>query len=246
MIFEDNKKVYFSEIGSDYKASKGKIIDFFQNTSTLLSEKSGLGLKYLRENGKAWILHDWQIDYYNDINYMDDIVIGTLATGFRRGICKRNYYIKKENDYAVIADSTWVVYDYENDKMITPSKEELDTYKIMDPMKMRKYKGKIKKSEDVKLVSTYKVIPEYIDINDHMNNGWYVKLAESTLNDDEKNILSMRVTYSNSAKLNDDVYVYASGMEKIIEDEDGILHNRKLVLIKGNDDITYSVVEFIY
>ena len=79
-----------------------------------------------------------------------------------------------------------------------------------------------------------------------MNNGWYVKLAESTLNDDEKNILSMRVTYSNSAKINDDVYIYASDMEKIIEDEDGFLYNRKLILLKGNDDITYSVVEFIY
>lgn len=60
-MYEFKSRVRYSEIDHRGTMTLPALINYFQDSSTFHSEAVGLGMEYLREKQKAWVLSYWQV-----------------------------------------------------------------------------------------------------------------------------------------------------------------------------------------
>ena len=60
-MYELNSRVRYSETDIDAKLSLTGIMNYMQDCSTMQSEDAGVGIGYLEQEKKAWLLSSWQI-----------------------------------------------------------------------------------------------------------------------------------------------------------------------------------------
>lgn len=228
--------VKFSEVDSECKVSFGKMIDFLQDCSNIQSESIGVGIDYQMQTKKAWILSSWQINIKGDIFNRDEIITSTWPYMFKRGYGKRNYTIslKDSPDKNIIeADSMWVLYDMVEKRLSKVTEADTEKYICEPPLYAEWESKKIQHGEEYQKQDEYIVRKYHLDINNHMNNAWYVKIAEEYIEDKAK-IKIIRVEYRKSAKLGDTIVPFVC--------YDG---KRYLIELRAKDDSVYAVTEFI-
>ena len=229
-----NTEIKFSEIDSDGKTSVGGIIDMLQDSSNVQSELLGVGVSYQAERNKAWILSSWEIKIKKLPKYMNKVVVTTWPYSFRGATGRRNYTIAMEGDdkNIVEADSVWALFDVNKNFITRITEEDSKVYECEEKLDMEYSKGKIVRSDKYIIQDTFKVRKYHLDTNRHMNNGWYVKIAEEFV-DDKENVNSIRVEYKKSALYNDTVIAY-------VAKED----NRLLVELRNDESEIFAIIEF--
>ena len=60
-MYEFKSRVRYSEIDHRGTMTLPALINYFQDSSTFHSEAVGLGMEYLREKQKIWVLFYWQV-----------------------------------------------------------------------------------------------------------------------------------------------------------------------------------------
>ena len=60
-MYELNSRVRYSETDIDAKLSLTGVMNYMQDCSTMQSEDAGVGIGYLEQEKKAWLLSSWQI-----------------------------------------------------------------------------------------------------------------------------------------------------------------------------------------
>ena len=60
-MYQFKSRVRYSETGVDARLSLMGIMNYMQDCSTFQSEDCGVGLAYLEEKNRAWLLSSWQI-----------------------------------------------------------------------------------------------------------------------------------------------------------------------------------------
>lgn len=235
MKYSINSCVRFSEVDSNNRLSIGKIIDYFQDCSNFHSNSLGVGNDYLMENNRMWILNSWQLEIKRPIHTFDKILVSTWPYEFKGACGRRNFtisYWDNTNDFMVKADSVWVMFDMKNSRIAKIQEEEANSYTCMEKLDMNYSKKKIERGVDYIKMPPIQVHKYEIDINKHMNNSWYVKLAEEYLESIE-DINTVRVEYKKSAKLLDIINPFVC-----IEQE------RTLVELRSTEDDIYAIIEF--
>ena len=61
MIYQFDSRVRYSEVDENRRITLLSILNYFQDCSTFHSEDVGLGIDYLAEHKKVWLLSSWQI-----------------------------------------------------------------------------------------------------------------------------------------------------------------------------------------
>lgn len=61
MKYSFESYVRYSEIGEDRVLTLNSVINYFQDCSTFHSEHTGVGIDYLQEKNRVWVLSSWQI-----------------------------------------------------------------------------------------------------------------------------------------------------------------------------------------
>ena len=235
MKFSYDTQIRFSDVDCTNKVSLGKIVDFLQNCSALQSEVLDIGVDYQMKTRKAWIINSWQINILEPLRYTENIKVSTWATSFKRGIGKRNYTIYNEDGSKnmVEADSTWVSIDMDKKIMVAPDPKEVEVYGYEEKLPMESFGRKIRDMEGLEYKEDFKVHNFQLDINGHMNNAWYVKIAEEFLKESADKVKVLRVEYKNSAVYGDIIKAY------IAEDEE-----RQLVELKSENEEIFAKIEF--
>lgn len=227
-------EVKFSNTDKDCQLSFGTIIDYLQNCSNAQSEALGVGMDYQIERKRAWILSSWEIKIKALPKYMDNIEITTWPYSFKGACGRRNYTItdEKTKEVVVEADSVWALFDTEKNFLTRIRKEDSDAYECEDKLNMEYSLGKIKRADNYERKDIFKVRKYQLDINKHMNNGWYVKIAEEFI--EEKSMVnSIRVEYKKSAMYNDDIISY-------VAKED----NRIVIELRNEKEEIFAIIEF--
>lgn len=229
-----DSRVGYSEISVKGYMSVGAVIDRFQDCSNFQSDSLGVGIEYLSEKKKAWVLNSWHIVFDKSLKMGDNIKVFTWAYDFSKMFGYRNFMIEDENgDKCVRASSRWVLMDTDIMRPVKIEQPDVEMYELDEKLCMEYSQRKIAVPEELKEEDKIKVRGYQIDTNGHMNNAWYVKIAIDYLKRD--NIKSLRVEYKKSAVINDIIKV------KQYSDEE-----KSTVVLSDEEDIIYAVIEFAF
>ena len=232
-MYKIDTKVRYSECGEDGNMRLSSIVNQFQDASSAHSESLGVGMDYLKEQKKAWILNSWQIVIERYPKAHEDIVVTTWPTGFRGVFGPRNFCMKTpQGEMLAYANTLWVYMDIQKGMPTKPSEEEKSIYGTEPPLDMEYASRKIKLPEEAEVVDTVLVRKYHIDTNSHMNNSQYVLLAAEVLPDNFE-ARQVRVEYKKSAVYGDKIVI------KMAEEE-----KRTVVELCDEHEVPYAIVEF--
>ena len=256
MYFQE-KRIGFSDIGPDYKIKLSKILDLYQNVTISQSEEQGIGVKYLKDRGAAWLLSSWQVvvERYPELD--EQVLVGTAPYQFKGVLGMRNFVLKtKEGEVLSYANSMWSYVDINNMRLTRIPPDVAAMYKCEEPLEMDYAPRRIalpweEKAEnkpaserdnkgDTKDMPVQKVLePIYatyynIDSNNHVNNAQYIAMAEDIVPEGRR-ARQVRAEYRTSAVCG------ATLVPHLYDDREAGVHTLSLA---NEEDAPYVIVEF--
>ncbi len=231
-MYQIETRVRYSECGEDGKLKPASLINHFQDASSEQSEMLGLGVSYLKEKRRAWILGSWQIVIHRMPKAHEEIVVETWSTGIRGMLGPRNFRMrKKDGEVLAYADTLWVYMDVDKHRPAKPDREEIDAYGEEPALEMPCKERKIKIPDEMISFDRMPVRRYHIDTNGHVNNGQYVQMAMEAV-DTGFSISQIRVEYKQSAVYGDTILI------KKTEEA-----NRIVVVLCNEEEEPYAIVE---
>lgn len=226
-----------SHVNNKSKLNDFSIINFIQDIEGIHINSLKLFNKYLEDNNLGVFLTYREINIIKRPNIFSKLNITTHPFETRQVSGYRHIYIKDENNNNLITSTAFGVFvDLDNYSLKRLPKEVIKT--IEDGKRDKDINinpRKISYNKDLKETLLYntKVKRSYIDRYNHMNNSYYVKIVYDLLDENFK-YNNIRAEYIRSFKENDVINVYLK--EKTL--------NKQIYLLKNEDNIVYSVVEF--
>ena len=232
-MYTFDSRIRYTEI-NHYKGTldPSSIINYFQDCSTFQSEDLNLGLSYLEANKRVWLLASWNLQILRQAALGDYITVGTWPYAFKGFYGYRNFIMKdKKDDIIAVADSIWVYMDMVN-KCPLKVPENNGGYELEPAYPMEHMDRKISIPDNLNVYPSFPAVKSNIDSYNHVNNGQYVRMAESFLPNDYI-VSNMRVEYKTQALLGD-----------LICPKVAAINNKYYVVLDSKEGKPYAVVEF--
>ena len=199
-------RIRYSETDRSGKLPVPGILDYFQDCSVFQSEELGLGVKYLAERHRAWVLNSWQLEIVRLPVECEAVTVETWASGFDKFHGTRNFTMKdQDGKFLAYANSLWVYMDLETGRPAKPSEEEIQKYHAETPLEMEYQSRKIRTPKEWEEREPVRVKRDWIDSNHHVNNSYYVKAAYNELPEDVS-VKRLQVEYRRQALYGDVLY----------------------------------------
>ena len=232
-MYKIDTKVRYSECNEKGEISLTSIVNLFQDASSAHSESLGVGMEYLKEKRRAWVLNSWQIVVVRYPKAHEEVEVTTWPTGFKGVFGPRDFCMKTpEGEMLAYAHTLWVYIDTESGVPTKPSEEEKEIYGTEPPLDMEYAPRKIMLPQEAKVVDTICVRKYHIDTNGHVNNAKYIQMAEEVLPEDFL-VKQVRVEYKKSAVFGNKMVVkMARETQRIV------------VALCDEYEVPYAVVEF--
>ncbi len=177
-MYEMETRVRFSESGANNLLKIESLIDYFQDCATFHSEDLGIGVKVLKERHLVWVISSWQVDVVRMPAYGEKITIATWPYGFKGFIGYRNLIVKdSDNNIIVSCNSIWSLISTDTFLPAYLEKEMADRYPIEPKLDMDYAPRKIVARGEWKECEKITVQPHHLDVNGHVNNGQYIRMA---------------------------------------------------------------------
>ena len=236
-MYEYKKRIGFSECDTDRKLTVTALIDAFQDCSTFQSEDLNVGFDVLAKEHIVWVINYWEIQIEKLPGLCDYVTVGTFPYSFKSCFGLRNFYMKDEGgDYIVKANSMWTLIDSLAVRPIKAPEYVSNAYTIEEKLDMDYNPRKVLIPEDGEAIVHTKepvhIQKHHLDSNKHVNNGQYVKIAMSEI--EEADIRSLRIDYRRQAMLGDVIY-------PVVYEKD----NERVVALYDDEHKPFSVSQFI-
>ena len=140
----------------------------------------------------------------------------------------------KDGDMFIRSNSVWVLMDLEKQQPVKILDEMQERYEMGDMIDMEYLSRKIKLPElPVSNTAKYTVEKFFLDSNGHMNNAWFVRLAQTVFPSvpDGKKLSRICVEYKKQARLGDVMIL------DLCETDDGFYVN-----MRDEDNISYAIL----
>ena len=180
-MYQFKSRVRYSETGVDARLSLMGIMNYMQDCSTFQSEDCGVGLAYLEEKNRAWLLSSWQIQRRPALG--EEITVCTWPYEIKGIYGLRNFTLMDgTGEYLVKANSCWFLLDTEAGKPVRVTREDVDAYGDEEPKLSMDYAPrKIRLPEHMEEAGRLVIMKHQIDTNHHVNNAQYVDMAVEAL-----------------------------------------------------------------
>lgn len=233
-MFNFESIVRYSEIDANRYMTLPAILDLLQDCCTFQSEHLGIGLDYLAENHRAWVLSSWQVIIERYPVMGEKITAQTWAYDFKSFYGYRNFKIVDEAGKVIAyANTIWVFMDTEHGRPVKITEDLVQKYCLEPPYEMERSARKIKLEQDMQAQDTVPVQRFHIDTNQHVNNSKYVMIAEEYLPPCFK-VRELRVEYQKAAVLSDILYPKTAVKE-----------HQVMVALENEEGKPYAIVEFM-
>lgn len=232
-MYEYDSRVRFTEVDQNRRMTLTAILNAFQDCSTFQSEDLGIGIDFLEERNRMWVLRSWKIVVYRYPGLAEHIRIGTWPYAFGNLTGQRNFRLMdQEGNMAACADTEWVLMDTNRQRPTLVDEEIRSHYKLETELAVEGETGRIRLPGVLTERETFPIHVQHLDVNHHVNNGQYVQLAGQYLPEDFV-IHQMRAEYKKPAMLHDRIY------PRVGSCSDGYV-----VLLGDGEGRSYAVVEF--
>ena len=237
VMYTFESRIRYSETDSEGKLTMEALLDYFQDCSIFHSEDLDIGIAYLAENHKIWVLSSWQIVVDRYPQLCERVTIGTYAYDFKGCFGYRNFFMKDEDgNYTARANTLWTLLDTEHFKPTHPTEEMLQKYVLEEKLPMTYLGRKIAIPEGGRFEEDIIVRAQHLDTNHHVNNGQYVRMAMDVLPEDFS-VTGLRAEYRRQALLHDVLRPY------VVADGEGTEGERFVVSLQDHEGNVYVNVE---
>ena len=243
MKFIQNFRVRLTDIGIDNELTNYGFLSFLENIAVSHSDTVGYGVKDIPIKHRAWLLLDWRLDVIKRPKFGTEITVRTNATNIERPTFHvyRNFEIidNTTNEIIGTATSRWVLYDTENKRVVKVDQSYIDMYNPEGDEKEAEDKiPKLKEPNSYNYMTEYEVSRGDIDINHHMHNLNYLKLAYEIIPEEvflakEKNHLHIMYKHQ---------ILYGEKVKCFYAFEDG----KHIVTIKNEDETKLHAMVVMY
>lgn len=231
-MFSFSTKVRYSEADASLRLSYPSIINYFQDCSIFHSEDLGIGIRFLQEEHRVWLMNSWQIQILRFPQFGEVLNVNTWPYDFKSMFGYRNFTMTdRDGTDIVVANSVWVYADTDTGRPTRLMPEYAARYPLEPAYPMTYAPRKIELPADGIPAAPIPVTVSHIDSNNHVNNGQYVAMASALLpHADYKNL---RVEYKKSARLGDTIYPLISTGETSCT-----------VVLSAKDGAPFAIAEF--
>ena len=181
-MYTFDSRIRYSETDETGALSLLGVINYLQDCSTFQSEDIGLGVEYLEEKKRAWLLSSWRIviDRYPVLG--ERIKIGTWATSSKGIYGYRDFVIMDQGgNYLVRAESIWFFCDTEKMVPVRVMPEDVAAYGNEEALDLGKAPRKILIPEEYEEGIPVTIATHHLDTNHHVNNAQYVDIAREAV-----------------------------------------------------------------
>lgn len=224
-MYTFESRIRYSEVDSEGKLTMAALINYFQDCSTFQSEDLGIGIEYMRETGRVWVLCSWQIvvDRYPELG--ERVVIGTQPYDLKGFIGYRNFaMLDEQGNYIARANSIWSLLNTETGKPVMVPEIMIERYTRAPRLEMDYADRKIPIPEGGVAQDAIVVKKHHLDTNHHVNNQQFLDMAMDFLPEGFC-IEQLRAEYKKQAFLHDVLvpYVVRDGERIVVKlaDEGG-------------------------
>lgn len=207
-MYSFESRVRYSEVDAKRELSLTGIINYLQDCSTFQSEDLQVGIQYLDQRRRAWLLSWWQIVVERCPVLGERIVISTWPYDFKGMYGYRNFTIcDGKGNYLVKANSLWFLFDTGAGRPVRITEAEIQAYRpeIQEKLDMDYAPRRIPLPLEYQSAGKLVVARHHIDTNHHVNNAQYVELAREVL-PEVVQVREVRVEYKKAAVLGDWIY----------------------------------------
>ncbi len=181
MVFSEKFYIGYSDINRDFGVSNTALLKIFENVSCMHSDKVGDGM---RNSSARWFLRSYHVKIHKRAQHEDRVNARTWSRTTKASSASREFEILDENGgLLVTAISNWARVNMETmrPERIVPEKfacyeSEPDRTNFGEP-----WIEKLKEPESHSFEKSFYIDRNFIDANNHMNNVFYLDLANLAL-----------------------------------------------------------------
>ena len=86
-------RVRYSEVTKEQTLDLYAILNYFQDCSNFHSADLGVGVQYLTQHQRAWLLSAWQVELIHAPSLFDRVTVGTWPYDFKGIYGYRNFIL---------------------------------------------------------------------------------------------------------------------------------------------------------
>ena len=207
-------RIRYSEVDHNAQLTLPSLVNYFQDCSTFQSEDLGVGMQWLKDQQKAWVLSHWRVivDRYPMLN--ETVTVGTFASRFKGLMAHRNFFMADESGTIIAkADTTWIFMDLAKGRPVKATAEHVDPYGTHEPLPMPPEPShKIKLPDAMRPCEPVVVRRSMIDTNEHVNNCQYLQMAMELL-PREAAVRTGRIDFRRAAVMGDVIHPFVAQEE---------------------------------
>lgn len=184
MAIEEKFYVGYRDVDTNLNMKNSAILNIFEDIAGIHASQVGEGLK---KTGTTWLLTGYKVKIHKRPVFGDRVDVRTWGTEIKGITASREFEVKNESGEVIIVGlSNWVHINMKEKKLEKPSEELIERYK-MEPEKTNFNETKLKKLKEPESYEYEKeqyIDWNWIDANNHMNNIFYMDLADIVLPDE--------------------------------------------------------------
>lgn len=237
-MYQFESRVRYSETDSRGKLTPEGIMEYFEDCTTFQSEDIGLGVQYLKECQRVWVLSFVQIGINRYPSLGERIVIQTIPYDIKGFLGYRNFVLRTpEEEVLAYANTMWTYLDTSIGRPVKAPDSMAEAYGLSERYPMEYAPRKIAMPENLAAFEEIVVKPHHLDTNDHVNNVEYVRMARELTQKEGRIVRGLRVEYKQSALLGDVIHPVGAA------DAEGA---RMVFSLNNEEGKPYAVVELEY
>ncbi|MCH5272700.1 MAG: acyl-[acyl-carrier-protein] thioesterase [Lachnospiraceae bacterium] len=231
-MYSFSTRVRYSEVDASLRLSYPSILNYFQDCSIFHSEDLDIGLQFLKERHRVWLMNFWQIQIVRFPQLGEVLRVNTWPYDFKNMFGYRNFTLTdQENTVIAAANSVWIYTDTDTGRPTRLTPEEAAHYPIEPAYPMEYTSRKIAVPAEWTPAAPISVTVSHIDSNHHVNNAQYAAMASALLPcSDYRNL---RIEYKKAAQLGDTIY------PRVSTNDDSCT-----VVLTAEDGTPYAIAEF--
>lgn len=189
---------------------------------------------YLANAHRIWVLNSWLVYFDRPCHGRDILTMNTWSAGAKGILASRYFSIANQaGETCVCARTFWFLVDDRTMRPVRMMPEDLQYYPTHPALELDDPGRKIALPSDLEEVEPAFPVRRYMqDAYGHVNNAWYVRLAQEYLPEDFP-IRRLRAEYKNAAHLGDRIL-------PLLSRQDG----QVTVVLADENRSPYAIVEF--
>lgn len=209
-IFTQNYQIKFYDVDTKYHLKPDTILAWAGELAGDHLRSRNIPRERLWQDGQVFLLTRCVMKYNKVPKYRENISINTWEFGTKGVQFNRLYDITDESGNVLIeAHSLWVLVNPQTHKLLRPTEYAHKMYKTEREISVKVNKIKF---EEGNFAGKYNFIYTDIDANGHVNNGAYVRLAQSfsPFNMNENAISKLDISFIKEAMQGDEIHLFTT------------------------------------